>query len=328
MRSLGKAVGRLSVGLLGIGAVLWWLGPYEPVDLSAEFEPRELGAGVQRYFDRIESGFSDITQGTEKRVVWAGQSETRTPVSVLYLHGFSATSEEIRPVPDRVAQALAANLVFTRLRGHGRSGDAMADARVSDWMHDLAEGLAAARAIGDRVVILATSTGATLAAAAAVDQALAQDVAAMVLVSPNFGLRDPAAKLLTLPAVRWWGPLVAGETQSFQPQNAAHARYWTNSYPTVALLPMAALVKAVVALDFSAAQVPALFYLSDDDSVVRPDISRRVAADWGGPATVHAVTMGEGGDPSAHVIAGDILSPGQTDTAVATIVSWLAEQGI
>ncbi|MDU9004811.1 alpha/beta hydrolase [Sedimentitalea todarodis] len=316
------------VGLVGIGGVLWWLGPYEPVDLSAAFEPRKFGEGVQVYFESIESLYPDITPGTEKRVVWAGQRETRTPISVLYVHGFSATSEEIRPVPDRVAHALGANLVFTRLRGHGRGGDAMGKATVADWMHDLAEGVAAARAVGERVVIMATSTGATLAAAAAVDHALALDVAAMVFVSPNFGLHDPASVLLTLPAVRWWGPLVAGDTQSFQPQNDKHALYWTNSYPTVALLPMAALVKAVTALDFSHVQVPALFYLSDDDSVVRPDISRSIAADWGGPATILAVTMGTGDDPSSHVIAGDILSPGQTGAAVTAILDWLTGQGI
>lgn len=328
MRKLGKILGRIIAGLVGIAAVIWWLGPYEPVDLSAEFEPRKFGEGVQVYFESIESRYQDITPGTEKRVVWAGQSETRTPISILYVHGFSATSEEIRPVPDRIAQELGANLVFTRLRGHGRGGEAMAEATVADWMYDLAEGLAAARATGDKVVVLATSTGATLAAVAAVNPDLAKDVAAMVLISPNFGLHDPASALLTLPAVRWWGPLVAGETQAFQPQNDVHARYWTSSYPTVALLPMAALVKVVSALDFGGAQMPVLFYLSDDDAVVRPDISRRIAKAWGGSATVHAVTMGDGDDASSHVIAGDILSPGQTDAAVATILNWLTEQGI
>ncbi|MEP3332842.1 hypothetical protein [Sedimentitalea sp.] len=148
MRKLGKILGRIIAGLVGIAAVIWWLGPYEPVDLSAEFELRKFGEGVQVYFESIESRYPDITPGTEKRVVWAGQSETRTPISILYLHGFSATSEEIRPVPDRIAQELGANLVFTRLRGHGRGGEAMAGATVADWMYDLAEGLAAARAKG------------------------------------------------------------------------------------------------------------------------------------------------------------------------------------
>ncbi|MBK0327635.1 alpha/beta fold hydrolase [Rhodobacteraceae bacterium F11138] len=316
----------LALGLLA-GGMLWAFGPTEPASLKTAFEPRKFGEGIQVYFESIESRFDDITPGAEKRVIWAGQRETRTPVSVLYLHGFSATSEEIRPVPDKVAAALGANLVYTRLRGHGRGSAALAEATVADWMYDLAEGLAAARATGDRVVVLATSTGATLAAAAALDDDLSRDVAGMVLISPNFGLADPKARMLTWPAARWWLPLVAGRTQSFTPVNERHERFWTTSYPTVALLPMGALIRAVAALDFTAARVPVLFYLSDADRVVRPDISRAIAAQWGGPATVHAVTMGEGDDPNAHVIAGDVKSPGQTEPAVAVILDWLRQQG-
>lgn len=114
---------------------LWLFGPREKVDLTADFDPRKFGEGVQVYFESVESGFDDITPGVEKRVIWQdGFKEQRTPVSILYVHGFSATSEEIRPVPDRLADALGANLVYTRLTGHGRGGDAMAEATVNDWM--------------------------------------------------------------------------------------------------------------------------------------------------------------------------------------------------
>jgi len=49
---------------------------------------------------------------------------------------------------------------------------------------------------------------------------------------------------------------------------------------------------------------------------------------WGGPVTVHNVTMGPGDDPSSHVISGDIMSPGQTETTIKGMLQWLAEQGI
>lgn len=329
MRRLGRFLGRLLLVLLAAGGVLWLVGPYEPVELEAEFEPRRFGEGVQVYFESTEARYDDITPGVEKRVVWRpGFKERRTPVSVLYVHGFSATAQEIRPVPDRLAEALGANLVFTRLTGHGRGGAAMAEASVNDWMQDMAEGLAAARATGERVVVLATSTGATLAALAALDAEMSRDVAAMIFVSPNFGINNGAAGLLTWPAARHWLPLVVGDTRSFEPQSADHARYWTTSYPTVALLPMAALVKAAAQTDYASVDIPALFWLSDADRVVRPDIARAVAARWGGGARVQAVTMGPGDDPYAHVIAGDILSPGQTEAAVRGMLEWLSGQGV
>lgn len=328
MRKLGRLIGRVLLVLIGIGAAVWWLGPYEKVDLGARFDARKFGEGVQVYFESIESAFDDIRPGTEKRVVWAGQQETRTPVSLLYLHGFSASSEEIRPVPDRLAAALGANLVFTRLAGHGRDGAAMGSVTVNDWMQDVAEGLAAARHVGDRVVVLSTSTGGTLAAAAALDPTLSDKVAAQVFVAPNFALGDPNAALLTFPAARYWLPLAVGETRSWQPQNAEQGKFWTTTYPTVALLPMAALVETVSGLDFGSVKVPALFRFSDADTVLDASVTHSIAASWGGPSTVQTVVMGPGDDPNSHVIAGDIKSPGQTERTVKDILDWLKQHGI
>jgi hypothetical protein len=46
---------------------------------------------------------------------------------------------------------------------------------------------------------------------------------------------------------------------------------------------------------------------------------------WGGPVTLAPQTLpAEGADPFHHVIAGDIMSPAMTDTAVATILDWAA----
>lgn len=318
--------------MLGLGALcglLWAVGPYEPVPLTAGFDVARFADGVQTHFNRVEARFPDITPGVEKRVMWRpGFVERRTPVSLLYVHGFSATSEEIRPVPDQVAEALGANLVFTRLQGHGRGGASLAQADVAGWMADLAEGLAAARAVGDRVVVMATSTGATLTAAALLDPDLSAGVAAVILISPNFGLSDPAAPLLTLPGARYWLPLVAGRDYGHAPDNPEQARYWTTRYPTEALLPMAALVQKVTGLDFANSRVPALFWLSDEDQVVRPEITRRIAARWGGPARVQAVRMGPQDDPASHVVAGAILSPDQTESAVLGMVDWLRAQGL
>lgn len=325
LRVLFSLIVLLALGLI----MLVVLGPREKVDLRAGFDPGKFGEGVQVYFEAVESRYDDIVPGVQKRVIWRdGYKERRTPVSILYVHGFSATSEEIRPVPDRVAGALGANLVYTRLAGHGRSGAAMGEPDANDWMQDMAEGLAAARAVGDKVVVMSTSTGGTLAAAAAFDPDMARDVAAMIFVSPNFGINDPAAPLLTLPGAEWWLPLVAGKTRRFEPENEAQGTYWTEEYPTTALLPMAALVKAVVGMPFENLTIPALFRFSLDDQVVRADITQDIAARWGGPSEVQLVQVSDGIDASGHVIAGDIMSPGGTEPAVEGMLDWLRRQGL
>lgn len=111
-----------------------------------------------------ESALPDIRPGLAKEIVWfdpAGKS--RTALAVTYIHGFSASKGEVRPLPDLVATALGANLFYTRLAGHGRSADAMAEASVEAWKKDMAEAFDIAKQIGERTLIIATSTGASLA---------------------------------------------------------------------------------------------------------------------------------------------------------------------
>lgn len=322
MKTLFKWIARLLLVLVVLIGAVALFGPREKVDLAVTFDESALNDGVQTYFDQVEARFDDIVEGTQKRVIWADAPETKTPVSVVYIHGFSATSEEIRPVPDNLAKALGANLVFTRLSGHGRTGAAMAEPSAADWMHDTLEALAAGRAVGDKVIVVSTSTGGTLVAAASLREDAMKDVIGSIFVSPNFAINSPAAVILTWPAVRWWGPVVAGAQRAFATINADHERYWTNSYPTVALMPMAALVKAVDALDLSAAKIPALFVISDQDKVVDPTKNRAVAEEWGGESELLVLELQEGDDPYHHIIAGDIMSPGQTKAASDAMIAW------
>jgi len=315
--------GALALAVAIAAALL--LAPREPVEMPPPFEPRRFGEGIGVYLEVMESRHDDIRPGSHKRVVWAGPRETRTPLAIVYLHGFSASSQELRPVPDLVAEAFGANLVYTRFRGHGRDGDAMAEATASDWLADAAEALAVGRAVGEQVVVMATSTGGTVATLALADPALRERVAGAILVSPNFGINNPMAPLLTWPGARYWLPLIAGPRRSFEPVNARQAAEWTTEYPTTAVLPMAALVARAQALDAGRIPVPALFYYADADTVVRPDVTDRVAAAWGGPVTRIAPVLTDVDDPSAHVVAGDILSPGNTEAAAEAMIGWIAQ---
>ena len=299
------------------------LGPREPVDLEIAFDPASLPEDLDTYLAEAEALVPALRPEEARRIVWAGEAGARTALSIVYLHGFSASSEEIRPVPDRLAEALGANLYFARLRGHGQDGAAMAEPTVGDWLEDTAESLAIGRRIGERVVVLATSTGGSLAAIAAADPALSEGIAGVALVSPNFAVNRPEAALLTLPWARLWLPRVAGEERGFAPVNEAHGRHWTTRYPIEAVLPMAALVAHARGLDHGQVRVPALFLYSEHDEVVSPAATRRVFEQWGGPKRIEPVVVGPGDDPVSHVIAGDILSPGQTQATVALLLDWV-----
>ena len=153
--------------LIAAIAVLYLVGPRVATDTTVSFDPARIGDDPAAYLAASEARFADIRPGLEKEIVWVSPDRRRTPLSIVYIHGFSASKGEVRPLPDRVAAALGANLFYTRLAGHGRGGPAMADASVNAWVNDVAEALAIGRAIGERVVVIATSTGGSLAAWAA-----------------------------------------------------------------------------------------------------------------------------------------------------------------
>lgn len=289
------------------------------------FDPAVFGPDLDAYFRNTEAVFDDITPGCEKRVVWFGDANAQTDWAVVYIHGFSATSEEIRPVPDLVARRLGANLVYTRLRGHGRTGAAMVEGSVKGWLEDFDEAVAAARQVGRRVLILSTSTGGTLLALRAGDPEAMAQVAGAVFVAPNFAINNPLAGLLTWPAARVWGPWVGGRTRSFDVRNDRHGTYWTTEYPTIAAIPVAECVAAAAKVDLGAARVPALFFFSDQDQIVKAEATRAAISRWGGAVTVVNPELTAEDDVNCHVVAGDTLSPNQTAFAAETMGAWAAQ---
>ena len=248
-----------------------------------------------------------------QEVVWADPpTKERTPVSLVYLHGFSADRHELEPVVSGLGSELGANVFFARLTGHGRDGPALAEATVEDWLADAAEAVVVGRRIGERVVVVGTSTGGTLALWAATRPEAEERVDGIVLVSPNLQPKDRSSRILLYP---WGGHIarwVVGEERCFDAENRAQELHWTTCYPTAALSPMMALVEHVRTADLSRVDVPVLLVYSPDDRVVDAAETERVLGGLPeGVLRTHVVHGTE--DPSRHVLAGDILSPATTD---------------
>ncbi|RED13930.1 alpha/beta hydrolase [Pontivivens insulae] len=306
----------------GLLTLILLFGPREPVEGPITFASAAVSDDPNVYLAEQEARFDDITPGVEKRVVWAGEPGARTARSIVYIHGFSATSEEIRPVTDLVADALDANIFYTRLEGHGRGSAAMEDGTVPGWINDYAEAMEIGQRIGDEVIVIATSTGGTVAVLGLFDDRIDVKPVGLAMLSPNFRVNNPAAGLLTLPLARYWVPTVAGAERSFEPSNEAHGTYWTTSYATVSLLPMAASTVAASSLPVEQATTPALFIFSREDQVVDPEATQRIVDAWGGPVDVVNPVMGPQDDPLSHVISGDIMSPGQTALTAEILIEW------
>ncbi len=296
--------------------------------VSIRYEPQEIQLPQDRwaldaYLAEAEAKIPDLNDGTERSLVWRHADRRRTEFSIVYLHGFAATRREVAPLAEQVAEVLGANLYYARLQGHGRSEEAMAQATLQGWLEDTSEAVAIGRLIGERVILIGTSTGGTLAAWRSMPGHETLP-AALVLLSPNFGPRRWETALLTWPWARYFVPWIQGDSYGWTPHNGDHARYWTTRFPVEALFPMAAVVKLVNSADPAALAVPTLILYSPDDRVVSADrieeFYRRLSVE---PRQL--VQVEDVGDPNRHILAGDILSPGTTAQVRSHIVNFVAK---
>lgn len=313
----------LAVLIVLLGAA-WLFGPRTVVDTTITFDPGAIGDDPDAYLEKVEARIPGIQPNQHKEIVWADpETKAKTPVAIVYIHGFSASPGEMRPLPDILAKNLGANLFLTRLFGHGTTTNAMVDVSINAWVNDFAEALAIGERLGDKVVIMGTSTGGALATWAIAQPAFRDRVAAAIFCSPNYGVQASGSSLLTLPFSRQLARLVMGETRSFDPGTDLQRLYWTTTYPVDAILPMAETVKLAVTAPAEQIKTPALFLISPEDKVVDPDITRRMASRWGG--THRLVEIQGVGDPSRHVLAGDAMSPATTEPIAKLATEWLRE---
>lgn len=330
LRGEGERRGRLVALVSGLVVVAMGiaLGPRPSFDerwVEPALPEGASPAALADYLADAEAEVPGLRPGDQREIVWADPDETaRAPVALVYLHGFSADRHEMEPVVSESGRALGANVYFARLTGHGRDGPAMAEATAADWLDDTAEAVAIGARLGDRVVLVGTSTGGTLATWVATRPEARGRIDAVVLVSPNFQPKDRSSRILLYP----WGGILAqfvvGSERCFTPENEAQERHWTTCYPTSALPPMMALVEHVRTMDLKRLDVPVLLIYSPDDAVVDASETDGVLA--GVPeGLLRRHVVKETRDPARHVLAGDVLSPETNGELRDVIVSFIRD---
>ena len=271
----------------------------------------------------LEDTNPGIIPGTEKRVVWA-DAEQATEWSVVALHGFSASRQETAPLAEMVAAKLGANLFETRFSGHGLANNGLVGVTAEEWLDDVAAALAVGELIGEKTVLIAVSNGAALALSM-LDHPGMQRVDSMILLSPNFGPADPKAMWITGPGGPLLLRLMAGETRRWEAHNDLQARYWTTSYPTRTLIEVIRVVdRAIEKVSTTAAPRVQVFFSPDDKVISVPALQKAYAAIQSPQKEIIEVL--KVGAPSAHIIAGDIISPDNTLAMADQITEFILRQ--
>ena len=184
-----------------------------------------------------------IKPNNEARIVWFDSSRQKTPYSVVYLHGFSASQAEGDPTHRRFAKEFGCNLFLSRLADHGiDTTEALLQFTPDRVWESAKEALAIGKKLGNKVILLSTSTGGTLALMLAAEYP--QDVFALINLSPNIAINDGSAFILNDP----WGlqiaRMVMGGNYRVTDASEEHAKYWNKKYRLESLTQLEELVES------------------------------------------------------------------------------------
>jgi alpha-beta hydrolase superfamily lysophospholipase len=313
----------IAVALLAFAGLSGPLFPFTPQP-SAIRDVVENVPDLDLYLARREAQHADVKPEQGKTIIWSHPAtRSKTPLSLVYIHGFSASRKDIAPVIETLAGTLGANAFLTRLAAHGRTTPAeFAAVTAQDWLDDAREALAVGRRIGRRVVLIGTSTGALLAAMAALEDN-SSDIAALVLLSPNFGLRDWRAKFISGPLGRALARFVLGKEHSFHPDSIGHAEFWTTHYPSQAVVALMDLLNHARSIDLGKLKMPVLVIYTDQDTVVDVAAIRDRFDQIQAPTKL----IFDLPEASRHELTGDALAPETVQPVVQRILQFLADSG-
>ena len=228
--------------LLGI----YFLGPAPDkpqFDHAMPIVPQEAGQ-LENYVAQQE-GRHKLKPDNEARIIWADSGKRRTEYSVIYLHGFSASQEEGDPIHEKFAKKFGCNLYLARMADHGiDTTNQLSYFTPERWWESSEEALAIGKAIGEKVIVMSTSTGGTMGLMLAAEYPA--DVFALINLSPNVAINDPNAWLLNNP----WGLQIArmvigGDSRSFPPDSLKD-QYWNNPYRLEAVVQLEELLESTM----------------------------------------------------------------------------------
>ena len=107
----------------------------------------------------------------QARIIWNNDiKREKTEYAVLYLPGFGASWYEGYPTHINFAKSIGANLYLSRLASHGvDTTEPLLDMYPAALYESAKQSLAIANALGNKVIVMGTSTGGTLALKLAAD---------------------------------------------------------------------------------------------------------------------------------------------------------------
>jgi len=305
-----KRVGLLiALGLI----VLYFIGPQVDKPVFNQEMP-VITMDLRQMEDSLnqsEAYTTNLKPDNEARIIWADSiKKEKTPIAVVYLHGFTASPEEGNPVHRMFAEKFGCNLYLARLNYHGRDGENQLQFMTADGLYeDAKQAIAIGKKLGDEVIVMSTSTGGTLAILYA---SIHHDLKALINYSPNIRIKQKVSYLLDKP----WGFQLArfayGGKYKLDECDKYDEKYWNCKTRLEAVIELQALVdNAMTKKTFEKVTTPSFTgYYYKDRKDQDPTVSAKAIV-WmdenlGTPETQKRLIAFP--DAGTHVIANGIKS--------------------
>jgi len=271
--------------------IIYLLGPHPETPI---YSPALLAipsdATVLETYVHANEAQHKIKPNNEARIIWFDSVKTKTAYSIVYLHGFSASQEEGRPMHTNIAKEFGCNLYLSRLAEHGiDTTEPMINITPDKLWESAKQALQIGKQLGNKVILMSTSTGSTLALKLAADYP--NDVYGLIMMSPNVAIYDSRSFLLN----NHWGLQIARTVTGDHYITATDSRpvykqYWYYHYPLEAATQLQELIETTMTKQtFEQVRQPVLmlYYYKDDahqDTVVSVPAMLKMFNELGTPA--------------------------------------------
>lgn len=222
---------------------------------------------LQEQIDNAEKNTDYLKPDNQGRIIFADSIPQKTEYCLLYIHGFSASPKEGYPVNIDFARRYHMNAYLPRLYGHGlATPNNLVDMTPDNLLESAKNALKIARQLGNKVILMSTSTGGTLSLILAAGN---PDIEALIMYAPNIEMAEDMTKILTFPWGLQIGKLVSGEMIEYPDDSPMEKKYWQSSYRIEAVAYLQSLVENTMnARTFKEVKQPVFlgYYFKDEEN--------------------------------------------------------------
>lgn len=210
----------------------------------------EIGPATTSLQDHLtsESEHQLIIPGCEPILrLYNDTTKEKTKFVLLYLHGFSGSPLEGDPLHFYVADKYGMNLYAPRLAAHGLiSEDPLLTFTAEAWINSAKQAILHASELGDSIIVMCTSTGATSALFLSNSH---PKIHSLICYSPNIDLARTESDLLLGPWGLQLGYLINGGKYYEWNVPEEVQDYWNKKYRIEAVVQLKALLRATMKED-------------------------------------------------------------------------------